>query len=134
MKIKIRAKCHECDFSGFYKEVYNHSVKDHDGTTSVRLNKEDIVNAIIQFAIKDMVKNITTYDKSIYKNLLDYWCDWDANDVYNLFDDGDDVVDVVESFKNDNDLLKQFSEHLKKFKFIQEMSSKPKVISVVTNE
>lgn len=119
MKYNIRAKCKECDFSDDdYKKVYEHSKKMHDRFEAI-LNFEDVINIIIQMQIKGMIKNISNYEKGTpYNTLIDYWTDWDANDIYNIDGlDGDDVVDVIDQVKNDSELLKQLTEHLKKFKF-----------------
>lgn len=128
MKYKIRAKCKECDFSDDdYKKVYAHSKKEHDRFEAL-LNFEDVINIIIQMQVKGMIKNISDYNKGEpYTSLIDYWTDWDANEVYDIDGlDGDDVVDVIDQVKNDSELLKQLTQYLKGFKFKSALEMKIK--------
>lgn len=128
MNYKIRAKCKECNYSSDdYKKVYKHSEKEHDRFEAI-LNFEDVINIIIQMQVKGMIKRIADYEKGQpYKSLIDFWTDWDANDVYAIDGlDADDVVDVIDKVKNDSELLKQLTEHLKAFRFksVSEMETK----------
>jgi hypothetical protein len=118
MKYVIHGKCRKCEFVGLAEDVYKHQEKEHVGYIGVDLNREEILNALVQISIKSIVDN--ALDKFSYDSIAEKWADGEGNDIYDLVDIeffGDDVIDVIDSLKRKDGLIKkQFQEYLKNFK------------------
>lgn len=115
MKYQIKATCKDCDFKGNFDEVFNHCKKTKHGDygnpnwsssesgrnrCNMTLDKNDIVRAIIQPSLKELLDDMLDYNKSTYKNILEYLMDMWACERLPHQIEGHDIDDVIGDFKS----------------------------------
>lgn len=112
LKLKIKASCIDCSFSGNYDEVYDHCKNEKHGgygsyvlwgdsgrnRCNMSLDQDDTVRAIILTSLSDVIEDLFDYDENVYKNFLEFWYDMYACEKISYKIEGDDIYDVITNY------------------------------------